>query len=169
MDYVSKVIPKADIKNLQLFDPVWVSGCSLLHDPFASPGTLTYLREVIEQKSFLMANAPSVFGNSGGGLFEGKSGNLLGLTSRVTLANTMFGVDIMTWMEFSTHPERLYEFFEHNELQFLYDPKDDYYAAADRRERKRKDAVRQLLFEKAPEKPQDGPGYPYDPGVDDER
>ncbi|MFH1547415.1 MAG: trypsin-like peptidase domain-containing protein, partial [bacterium] len=50
--YVATVYPKDEIKNLRLFDPIWVSGCSLLHDPFASSGELTYLREVIEQKTY---------------------------------------------------------------------------------------------------------------------
>ena len=94
-----------------------------------------------------MANAPSIFGNSGGGLFHGTTGQLLGLTSRVTVTQMGFGVDVQTWMNFSTHPERLYEFFEHQELQFLYNDKDNYYDAMKRRELKRKEAIRSILFQ----------------------
>ena len=94
-----------------------------------------------------MANAPSIFGNSGGGLFHGDSGHLLGLTSRVTVTQLGFGMDVQTWMNFSTHPDRLYEFFNHQELQFLYDDSDDYYAAIERRETKRKNALRSILFD----------------------
>ena len=43
--------------------------------------------------------------------------------------------------------QRLYEFFEHQELQFLYDSSDDYYLAMERREAKRKNALRAILFE----------------------
>ena len=50
-------------------------------------------------------------------------------------------------MNFSTHPDRLYEFFNHQELQFLYDDSDDYYAAMERREAKRKNALRSILFD----------------------
>jgi hypothetical protein len=138
MPYVASLYPEADIAALQVFDPVWVSGCSLLHDPFASSGEMTYLREVIEQKTYLMANAPSIFGNSGGGLFHGVDGHLLGLTSRVTALQLGFGIDVMTWMQFSTHPERLYEFFREQELYFMFDDADDYHEAMQRRERKRK-------------------------------
>jgi len=122
-------------------------GCSLLHDPFPNFGTLTYLREMIEQKAYIMQNAPSIFGNSGGGLFHGETGHLLGLTSRVTVTQLGFGVDVQSWMGFSTHPDRLYEFFDHQELQFLYDDNDDYYSAMKRRADRRRDALRSIMIE----------------------
>jgi len=146
MPYVATLYPKGELENLKLFDDVWVSGCSLLHDPFSSQGSLTYLREMIEQKSYLMTNAPSIFGNSGGGLFHG-SGYLLGLTSRITAIQLGFGVDVMTWMGFSTHPERIYEFIDHQELKFLYDDSDNYYSAMERRDARRKDALKSVLLE----------------------
>jgi len=146
MPYVATLYPKEELDNLKLFDEVWVSGCSLLHDPFASKGTLTYLREMLEQKAYLMYNAPSIFGNSGGGLFH-ESGHLLGLSSRITAIQLGFGVDVMTWMGFATHPERIYEFIDHQELKFLYDESDDYYAAMERRDNKRKAALKSVLLE----------------------
>jgi len=146
MPHVASLYPRDELDNLKLFDKVWVSGCSLLHDPFASEGTLTYLREMIEQKSYLMSNAPSIFGNSGGGLFHG-DGYLLGLTSRITAIQLGFGVDVMTWMGFSTHPERVYEFIDHQELKFLYDDSDDYYSAMSRRDSRRKEALKSVLLE----------------------
>jgi len=147
MPYVSTIIPREAIKDLHIADPVWVSGCSLLHDPFPNAGTLTSLREMIDQKSYIMQNAPSIFGNSGGGLFHGDTGHLLGLTSRITVTQMGFGMDVQAWMGFSTHPERLYEFFDHQELQFLYDSKDDYYSAMKRRAARRKEALRSVLLE----------------------
>ena len=146
MPFVADIIPKEDIPGLRLFDPVWVSGCSLLHDPFASNGSLTYLREIIEQKEYMMYNAPSIFGNSGGGVFNGKTGNLLGLASRISTIQLGFGVDVMTWMGFCTHPDRIYEFIDHQELHFLVDSDDDYYSALERRNSRRKDGLRQLFF-----------------------
>ena len=144
--YVATVIPQEQIEDMQIADPVWVCGCSLLHDPFPNSGTLTYLREMIDQKEYIMQNAPSIFGNSGGGLFHGRTGHLLGLTSRITVTQLGFGLDIQTWMGFSTHPDRLYEFFDHQELQFLYDKNDDYHSAMKRRLNRRKDALRSIML-----------------------
>ena len=145
--FVSSIIPKDEIDELKIASPVVTCGCSLLHDPFPNNGTLTYLREVIEQKAYLMSNAPSIFGNSGGGLFHGETGHLLGLTSRVTVTQMGFGMDVQTWMNFSTHPDRLYEFFEHQELQFLYDKTDNYRDAIRRRDSKRREALRSIILE----------------------
>ena len=102
---------------------------------------------MIDQKSYLMYNAPSIFGNSGGGLFHGVSGELLGLCSRITNIQLGFGIDVMTWMGFSTHPDRIYEFIEHQELQFIYDEDDDYYDAMERRNKKQKESLRHLFIE----------------------
>ena len=51
-------------------------------------------------------------------------------------------------MGFSTHPDRQNEFFEHQELQFLYDINDDYHEAMHRRSNRRKDALRSIMIEK---------------------
>ncbi|MAH45022.1 hypothetical protein CMI37_04285 [Candidatus Pacearchaeota archaeon] len=153
MNYVSTVIPKEDIKDVHIADPVWVSGCSLLHDPFPNSGTLTSLREMIDQKAYIMQNAPSIFGNSGGGLFHGVTGHLLGLTSRITVTQLGFGMDVQSWMGFSTHPDRLYEFFDHQELQFLYDHNDNYYDAMKRRDNRRKETLRSVLVDGEDSKP----------------
>ena len=145
-EYVATIYPKDGIDDLQLFDDVWTSGCSLLHDPFASKGELTYLREMIDQKSYIMYNAPSIFGNSGGGVFHGENGTLLGLCSRITSIQLGFGIDVMTWMGFGTHPSRLYEFFEHHELQFINDGS-DYYDAQERRKERQRKSLRHLFIE----------------------
>jgi len=143
--FVAELIPEEAIAKLELPDPVWTSGCSLLHEPFMNPGTATFLREIIDQKEYLMSNAPSIFGNSGGGLFHGDTGYLLGLTSRITSIQLGFGTDVMTWMGFSSHPKRFYEFFREQELHFLFDEKDDYYSAMSRREKRKKEALRAVL------------------------
>lgn len=146
MPHIAHIIPEADIEDLRVFEKVYACGCSLLHDPFPGEGELSYLREMIDQKVYIMSSAPSIFGNSGGGLFRGSSGDLVGITSRVTVTNFGgFNLDVQTWMEFSSHPSRFYDFFREQELMFLVDPADDYYSAMDRREKRQKEALRTLL------------------------
>ena len=53
----------------------------------------------------------------------------------------------MTWMGFGTHPNRLYEFFSHQELQFLYDENDTYTEAVQRRRDKQRKSLRHLFIE----------------------
>jgi len=145
------LIPREDIKKLTLFQDVVVSGCSMAHEPFCNFGQLTFFNEIIERKKYLMTNASSFFGNSGGALFLADSGYLIGVPSRITAMQLGFGIDIVTWMGFSCHPERLYEFFDDQEFQLLYEEKETYKGSLDRREKRKKDALLQLKAELAKE------------------
>jgi len=122
MPYVARVF-SGDTREILCLEEMFVSGCSLLHDPFASRGEITCVNEDIDNHRYLMANAPAVFGNSGGACFRGYDLTLLGVTARVTVKQLGFSVDVMTWMEFSVHPAEIQEFFEEQHLQFLVDDK----------------------------------------------
>ena len=63
-DHVAPLIPENKIKDLRLFEHVVVSGCTMAHEPFCTYGQLTFLKEIIEQKIYVMYNAGSYFGNS---------------------------------------------------------------------------------------------------------
>ena len=56
-----------------------------------------------------------------------------------------FGVDIMTWMGFSTYPGRLYEFFREQEFYGVMFEGGDFYEALDKRKKRRDEAMRNLL------------------------
>jgi len=138
--HVAHLIPRGKIGDVKLFTPVYASGCSLLHDPFQNPGEITYLNEEIDNKVYWMNNADSIFGNSGGAIFLAETGEQVGITARVTVTQLGFSLDIQTWMNFCVPPQRLYEFFDEQELRFLYDDKDTYHNAMKRREKKEKEA-----------------------------
>lgn len=135
--HVAELIPEQRIEYLTLFAPVWCCGCSLLHEPFANRGTINGLREIIDNKTYLLQSAHSVFGNSGGALYLEDGYYLLGVPARITALHLGFGVDIMTWMGFAVHPSRLYQFLREQELRFVVDPTDDFHSAMKRRAEKR--------------------------------
>jgi S1-C subfamily serine protease len=145
--FAATLIPKEKIADIKLFMEIVVSGCSLAHDPFCNYGQITYLKEFIEKKKYIMVNAGSYFGNSGGALFLRESGELIGVPSRVSGIQLGFNVDIITWMGFSAHPERLYEFLDEQELRFIYDPEDSYDKSLERRKVKERDALLALKAE----------------------
>jgi len=139
--YIAKIIPKEEIKDVKLFTPAYASGCSLGHEPFANLGQITYLTEEIDNKLYWMTNCSSIFGNSGGAIFLAESGHQVGITARITGLQLGFGQDIITWMGFSVAPQRIYEFFEEQDLRFLFDDKDTYEKSMKRREKKQKEAL----------------------------
>lgn len=147
-DYVADLIPKDKIKELRLFQEVVVSGCSLAHEPFCNFGQITFLNELIDQKKYIMSNANSIFGNSGGALFMKDTGWMIGVPSRITGIQIGFGYDVTAWMGFSAHPERLYEFFEQQEIKFIFDSTDTYKAAMERRKKKEMEALMAMKAEK---------------------
>jgi len=142
-EYVSKIIPEERIKELKLYMDVVLTGCSLSHDPFSNFGQITYLNEIIEQKQYIMTNASSIFGVSGGALFLKETGELIGVPSRVQGMQLGFGVSIVDFMGFAAHPGRIYEFIKDQELHFLVDPTDTYEKAMERRKKREKDYLLQ--------------------------
>lgn len=141
VDFVASVIPRDKVEKVKLFTETWTSGCSLLHDPFANPGYVTYLTEMINNKLYWMSNGASIFGNSGGAVFLAETGEQLGITARITGIQLGFGFDIITWMGFFVAPQRLYEFFDEQELKFLYDPTDTYGKSLERRKKKEREGL----------------------------
>lgn len=146
-EHVAKILPEEKIKDIRLFMDVVVSGCSFAHEPFCNFGQLTFLKEFIEQKKYFMTNASSIFGNSGGALFLKDTGELIGVVSRITTVQLGFSFDVISWMGFSAHTERLYEFFKEQELKFLFNEADNYYDAMKRREQRKKKAMMDLKAE----------------------
>lgn len=143
--HVVNLVPRERIRDLRLFMPVVGCGCSLLHDPFAMDGRITSLREIIENKDYLMTGQNCIFGNSGGAVFLAETGEQIGVTARITGIQLGFGQDIMTWMSFAVHPDRIYQFLEEQELRFIYDTTDTYGEALKRREKRRKQTLLETL------------------------
>lgn len=146
--YIATLMGPEEADGFRLFTPIWTSGCSLAHDPFANPGYVTYLNETIESKLYWMTNANAIFGNSGGGVFCGETGQQIGVTARVTGIQVGFGVDIMTWMSFFIPAPRIHGFVMEQELRFLYDEEDTYYEAMKRREEKEREGLLSMFGEK---------------------
>ena len=146
-EYVAKLLPQDMVKKLNVFDEISVSGCSLLHDPIARFGRISYVDEIIDQKSYIMVDAGMYFGNSGGACFLATTGELVGVPSRVAVQGLGFGYDVITWMGYVSHPKRLYEFLKEQELIFIYDDSDTYQEAMKRREARKKQALLELKAE----------------------
>ncbi len=149
--FVAELIPKDEIKDLRLFAEIVISGCTMAHEPFTTFGQLTFLKEIILQKLYLMYNAGSYFGNSGGALLLAETGQLIGVPSRLTGIQLGFGVDMVTHMGFGAHPGRIYEFLAEQELQFFWREGETYKDALDKREARKKDALLALKAELAKE------------------
>ena len=145
-DYVASLIPKSKISNIRLFTSVWEVGASLLHEPFANPGYITFLKEFSDNKLFFMSNCCSIFGNSGGAIFLSETGEFVGIPAKVSAIQIGFGRDIISWMSFLIPSQRIYEFFDEQYLFWLYNPKYTFKECMNlRAEKERKNKLEALI------------------------
>lgn len=69
--------------RLDIFSPACVVGCPLGNSPLATMGQITSVDKAVEGESFWMINAPTYFGNSGGGVYSVPDCSLIGIFSMI--------------------------------------------------------------------------------------
>ena len=81
-------------RALGVFSPVVTVGCPLGYPPMPTRGELTSKRKMFDGQAFWMTNAPTIFGNSGGGVFDAQSGQLIGLLVRIAAYKKVIDVAV---------------------------------------------------------------------------
>ncbi len=81
--YVAELAGKHEIDDLEIFDPVYAVGCPLGNKPLPSVGEISSQEKMVSGTKFWMVNAPTFFGNSGGGIFQLSTGRLVGISSMI--------------------------------------------------------------------------------------
>jgi S1-C subfamily serine protease len=79
----ARLAPRASLRDVRVFAPVYAVGCPLGHDPLPTPGEVATLSKEVGGERFWMMNAPTTFGNSGGGVFLRESRELIGVSVMV--------------------------------------------------------------------------------------
>jgi len=147
MKYTATMFSRDKISNIKLFDQIYSCGASLLHDPFANKGEITYLNEDIDNKNYWMSNSNMIFGNSGGAVFLNETGEFIGIPARVTSTQLGFGFDIITWMGFFIPISRIYDFFDEQELKFIYNENITYQECMEKRKVHQKKSLVDMAIE----------------------
>lgn len=119
VQYVAKILPEN--VRIHLFERAWASGCSLLHPPVVTEGTINYLNDVIDNKTFYMTTAQIIYGNSGGAVFYEHNGDyyFIGIPSRVAIS----GFQAVSHMGYFIPIDRIRQWLKDEHLEFLLDPK----------------------------------------------
>ncbi|MFT4708967.1 MAG: hypothetical protein ACI9D0_001169 [Bacteroidia bacterium] len=77
-------LPSVDsLARHAVFDRVYAVGCPLGNDPIPTAGELADTSHDIDGQNYWMINAPTFIGNSGGGIFDAESHELLGIFSKI--------------------------------------------------------------------------------------
>jgi len=147
-DYVARLLP--DEAEVHIFTPCWAVGCTLLHPPIATEGTISYMNEVIERKTYWMSTAQICFGNSGGAIFIEHKGNyyFAGVPSRVQgLWLNPATTQPVTHMGWLVPIPRIKEWIVKERLTFLLDAKVKPSECFAERERIRVKSLKELASE----------------------
>jgi S1-C subfamily serine protease len=80
---VANVLPREDTGEVHVWDPVCAVGCPLGNDPVPSKGEVSSLKNELNGVNYWMVNAPTYFGNSGGGIYRADTRQLIGVFSKI--------------------------------------------------------------------------------------
>ena len=123
--YVAKMYPRDKVDQVHIFDKVFACGASLGHPPIVTDGHISFMDDEIDHFKYWMSTAPTIFGNSGGGVFRfsraRKQYEYVGVPSRITMQPMGFTADAITHMGYFIPIERVYRLLDDNDYQFLYD------------------------------------------------
>lgn len=81
--YQAVVAQEQVCSELSVFDSVYAVGCPLGNQPLPTLGEISSQHKPVGEEIYWMVNAPTYFGNSGGGIFLARDGELVGISSMI--------------------------------------------------------------------------------------
>jgi hypothetical protein len=80
---VAEFASRETARQVDLFTRAYAVGCPLGNRPLPTVGEVSAKNKVVGEQTFWMLNAPTFFGNSGGGIFLASSRQLIGISSMI--------------------------------------------------------------------------------------
>jgi hypothetical protein len=71
------------LERVRIFDQVYAVGCPLGNDPIPTFGEIADTQHAVDGQRYWMLSAPTYIGNSGGGIFDARTHELLGIFSKI--------------------------------------------------------------------------------------
>lgn len=89
IDCGAKLAPRSRLDRVHIFDRVYAVGCPLGNEPIATFGEIADTHHFVDGSGYWMISAPTYIGNSGGGIFDARSHELLGIFSKIYTHGTL--------------------------------------------------------------------------------
>ena len=84
---LARLPTRGQLDELRVFSPVYAIGCPLGYSPLPTRGELTSRAKEQDGVHYWMINAPTIFGNSGGGIYDARTHAMVGVLSRISAYN----------------------------------------------------------------------------------
>lgn len=115
---VANVLPREETDQVHVWDPVCAVGCPLGNDPVPSKGEVSSLSNNLNGANYWMVNAPTYFGNSGGGIYRSDTRQLIGVFSKIYTHGKGRPV-VVPHMGLCTPMDLVYSWLEDHDLDHL--------------------------------------------------
>jgi S1-C subfamily serine protease len=79
----ARLAPRSRLERTCIFDPVVAVGCPLGNDPIPTRGEIATCNHEVDGERYWMINAPTYIGNSGGGIYDSRTHELMGIFSKI--------------------------------------------------------------------------------------
>ncbi|MCB9879118.1 MAG: trypsin-like peptidase domain-containing protein [Planctomycetes bacterium] len=118
LPFVANALPRDETADVRVWDPVCAVGCPLGNDPVPSKGEVSSLHNELNGANYWMINAPTYFGNSGGGIYRADTHQLIGVFSKIYTHGKGSPV-VVPHMGLCTPMDLVYEWLEREKLSHL--------------------------------------------------
>ena len=80
---LARIIPLDRADEVRVWERIYAVGCPLGNDPIPTQGEISSVSNELKGSNYWMINAPTYFGNSGGGVYLANSRELIGVFSKI--------------------------------------------------------------------------------------
>ncbi|MBL4846717.1 MAG: trypsin-like peptidase domain-containing protein [Planctomycetes bacterium] len=115
----ARIPTRGGLARTPVFSKVYAIGCPLGYSPLPTSGELTSKEKELDGSHYWMINAPTIFGNSGGGIYEAKSRTMIGVLSRISAYKNMIDVAV-PHMGLVTPLNQVYDWLDGTRYAFVY-------------------------------------------------
>lgn len=110
---------RAQLAAMEVFAKVYAIGCPLGYSPLPTSGELMSKQKELDGNVYWMINAPTIFGNSGGGIYHADSRTLIGVLSRISAYKNMIDVAV-PHMGLVLPMDQVYDWLDTTRYAFAY-------------------------------------------------
>jgi len=118
---VARLASRDTLRSVRVFTPIYAVGCPLGHDPLPTPGEVATLNKELNGERFWMMNAPTIFGNSGGGVFHRDTRELIGVSVMVCTYDGAVSTPV-PHLGILVSLDSVYDWLDSLNYNFIYDP-----------------------------------------------
>jgi len=111
VDCGARLASRERLHGARIFDQIYAVGCPLGNDPIPTFGEIADTNHVVDGARYWMISAPTYIGNSGGGIFDAKTHELMGIFSKIYTHGTLRPT-VVPHMGLVTSVEVLYDWLD---------------------------------------------------------